>query len=71
VRAHRIHHALHIFIFYFSCLLHVGGGQGTLPVLVKNVMLYPHKQDFNKQREPKGHERGVYIRAGSWSLGPR
>jgi hypothetical protein len=24
--------------FYFSCLLHVGGGQGTLPVLVKNVM---------------------------------
>jgi hypothetical protein len=27
-------------IFYFSCLLHVGGGQGTLPVLVKNVM-YP------------------------------
>jgi hypothetical protein len=36
-----IHHALHISIFYFSCLLHVGGGQGTLPVLpvlVKNVM---------------------------------
>jgi hypothetical protein len=26
------------FIFYFSCLLHVGGGQGTLPMLVKNVM---------------------------------
>jgi hypothetical protein len=38
VRPHRIHHALHIFIFYFSCLLHVGGGQGTLPMLVKNVM---------------------------------
>jgi hypothetical protein len=34
VKAHRIHHALHISIFYFSCLLHVGGGQGTLPVLV-------------------------------------
>jgi hypothetical protein len=38
VRAHRIHHALHLSIFYFSCLLHVGGGQDTLPVLVKNVM---------------------------------
>jgi hypothetical protein len=38
VRAHRIHHALHISIFYFSCLLHVGGGQSTLAVLVKNVM---------------------------------
>jgi hypothetical protein len=38
VRAHRIHHALHISIFYFSHLLHVGGSQGILPVLVKNVM---------------------------------
>jgi hypothetical protein len=28
---------LHISIFYFSCLLHVGGGQGTLLVLVKNA----------------------------------
>jgi hypothetical protein len=46
VRAHRIHHALHIFIFYFSCLLHVGGGQDTLLVLVKNVMfvLFSHEK---------------------------
>jgi hypothetical protein len=47
VRAHKIHHAVHISIFYFSYLLHVGGGQGTLPVLVKNVMdiqaLSPHE----------------------------
>jgi hypothetical protein len=37
-----MHHALHISIFYFSCLLHVGGGQGTLRVLVKNVMWLVH-----------------------------
>jgi hypothetical protein len=40
VRVHRIRHILCISIFYFSGLLHVVGGEGTLRVLLlKNVMI--------------------------------